>query len=98
MANLGYGGRGNAFQGFGSTGNRSIAGREPTDGEVDLAGSKHSACTREGPVNYREYIPWEKGFHAILRSVNGAGTMRLLLDHKAEFVIILTTRQILEQV
>ena len=40
MANLGYGGRGNAFQGFGSTGDRSIPGREPTDGEVDLAGSK----------------------------------------------------------
>ena len=31
---------------------------------------------------YREYLPLDEGFFALLGSVNGASTMRMLLDHK----------------
>lgn len=42
-----------------------------------------STCTGEGLHHYREYMKWDKGYHAMLGSVNGASTMRMLLDHKA---------------
>ena len=32
---------------------------------------------------YREYLPLDEGFFALLGSVNGSSTMRMLLDHKA---------------
>ena len=31
---------------------------------------------------YREYLPLDEGFFALLGSVNGSSTMRMLLDHK----------------
>jgi hypothetical protein len=43
-----------------------------------------STCIREGLHDYREYTKWDQGYHAILGSVNGASTMRMLLDHKAQ--------------
>ena len=33
---------------------------------------------------YREYLPLDEGFFALLGSVNGASTMRMLLDHKVD--------------
>ena len=32
---------------------------------------------------HREYLPFDEGFFALLGSVNGSSTMRMLLDHKA---------------
>ena len=46
--------------------------------------AKFSTSTREGPHHYREYTELDQGYHAILGSVNGASTMRMLLDHKAQ--------------
>ena len=31
---------------------------------------------------YREYLPLDEGFFALLGSVNGSNTMRMLVDHK----------------
>lgn len=45
--------------------------------------ARHSTCTREGPGHCVEYTKWDQGYHAILGSVNGASSMRMLLDHKA---------------
>lgn len=36
--------------------------------------------TRED--GYREYLPPDEGFFALLGSVNGSSTMRMLIDHK----------------
>ena len=44
---------------------------------------KHSSHTREGPERGRvEYTPQDQGFYALLGSVNGKSSMRMLLDHK----------------
>lgn len=45
--------------------------------------TRHSTCTREGPHHHVEYTKWDQGYPAILGSVNGASSMRMLLDHKA---------------
>jgi len=45
---------------------------------------KHCSHTREGPERGRiEYTTQDQGFYALLRSVNGKSTMRMLLDHKS---------------
>jgi hypothetical protein len=43
-----------------------------------------STCTREGPDLHTEYIAGDDGYYGILGSVNGASSMRMLLDHKEE--------------
>lgn len=43
-----------------------------------------STYTREGERGYREYTQIDDGYYAILGSPNGANTMRMLIDHKAE--------------
>ena len=44
---------------------------------------KHSSHTREEPKRGRiEYTPQDQSFYALLGSVNGKSSMRMLLDHK----------------
>ena len=46
--------------------------------------SQHSSCTREGPERgHVEYTTQDQGFYALLGSVNGKSSMRLLLGHKS---------------
>ena len=61
---------------------RSWIVNEETQRVIQQA-TKLSTCTREGPRDYKEYIEWDQDYHAILESVNGASTMKMLLDHKA---------------
>ena len=49
--------------------------------EETLLHSIHSACTREGKTHI-EYIDIDQGFYALLRSTNGASSMRMLIDHE----------------
>lgn len=42
-----------------------------------------SNCTRTGDNHHVEYTAPDDGYYAILGTVNGASTMRMLLDHKA---------------
>ncbi len=41
-------------------------------------------CTRSGPNGYREYTELDNGFFALLGSVLGSSTMRMLLDHNTD--------------
>lgn len=61
---------------------RSWIINKPTQ-RVIWQAAKLSTCTMEGPRDHKEYTEWDQGYHAILGSVNGASTMRMLLDHKA---------------
>lgn len=45
---------------------------------------RRSTSAIEGRKGYRVYTPRDEGYYAILGSQNGASTMRLLIDHKAE--------------
>jgi hypothetical protein len=46
--------------------------------------AKRLTCTREDLYDHREYTKWDHGYHAILGTMNGASTMRMLLDRKAQ--------------
>lgn len=41
----------------------------------------HSSCTR-GETTHFEYSEVDQGFYALLGSINGASSMRMLIDHK----------------
>lgn len=41
----------------------------------------HSTCTREETTHF-EYTEADQGFYALLGSINGASSMRMLIDHK----------------
>ena len=45
---------------------------------------RNSTVTRSGPNGYREYSELDNGFFALLGSLLGTSTMRMLLDHKAQ--------------
>ena len=61
---------------------RSWIVNKPTQ-RVIWQAAKLSTCTVQGPRDHKEYTEWDQGYHAILGSVNGASSMRMLLDHKA---------------
>jgi hypothetical protein len=45
---------------------------------------KSEPCPRRtGPKGYKVYTELDDGYYVILGSQDGAGTMRILLDHKA---------------
>lgn len=44
----------------------------------------HSTCKREGSNNHWEYTILDEGFNSILGSVNGASTIRMLLNHQVQ--------------
>ena len=44
--------------------------------------AREPAMSRTRQDGYKEYFPPDQGFFALLRSVNGSSTMRMLLDHK----------------
>ena len=44
--------------------------------------ARESATSPMHENGYREYLPLDEGFLALLGSVNGSNTMRMLLDHK----------------
>ena len=44
----------------------------------------NSICTREAEHNHREYNELDHGYYAILGSINGASSMRMLLDRKTK--------------
>ena len=46
--------------------------------------ARWSGCSKSDSKGYREYTKYHSGFFALLGSVNGASTMRMLLDHKEE--------------
>jgi len=61
----------------------------------------NSTCTREADHHHREYTELDQGYYAILGSINGASSMRILLDHKTEIgyrtverVIVLGDKQL----
>ncbi|KAL8725069.1 MAG: hypothetical protein Q9181_006554 [Wetmoreana brouardii] len=61
---------------------RSLVINEATQ-RVIWEASRRSTFTREGPDNHRQYTEDDEGFFAILGSINGANTMRMLRDHHA---------------
>ena len=44
--------------------------------------AREDAISPVGEEGYWEYLPFDEGFFALLGSVNGSSTMRMLLDHK----------------
>ena len=46
--------------------------------------ARWSNCSESDSKGYRVYTKYHSGFFALLGSINGASTMRMLLDHKAE--------------
>lgn len=46
--------------------------------------TRRSTCSNEGPKGYKVYTELDDGYYAVLGSQNGASTMRILLDHKAQ--------------
>ena len=46
--------------------------------------ARRSTCSNEGPKGYKVYTELDDRYYAILGSQNGASTMRILLDHKAQ--------------
>lgn len=46
--------------------------------------ARWSGCSKSDSKGYREYTKYHSGFFALLGSVNGASTMRMLLDHEEE--------------
>jgi hypothetical protein len=61
---------------------RSMIVNESTKRVIWRAANR-STFTRQGPDHYTEYTERDQGYHAFLGSVNGASSMRMLLDHKA---------------
>ncbi|MCJ1268447.1 hypothetical protein MMC22_008335 [Lobaria immixta] len=58
---------------------------EPTRNAVWQAARLSTCADQQQPdLSFRVYTALDNGFYAILGSANGAGTTRMLVDHKAE--------------